>query len=77
MNQHAAFVSVPGFAELGGLSERTCWNLIRQRKLPVYRIGRRTLVKTEEGVAAIEQVAERSAPRRQHPVAAQAPRPKR
>jgi excisionase family DNA binding protein len=59
MTEHAPFVSVPGFAELVGLSERTCWNLIRQRALPVYRIGRRTLVKTEEGLATLEQVAKR------------------
>ena len=50
----ARFVSVSRFAELVGLSERTCWDLIRTQRIPVYRVGRRTLVKAEEGFRAIE-----------------------
>jgi len=57
MPECARFVSVARFAELVGLSERTCWNLIRSRRIPVYRIGRRTLVKAEEGFEAIERAA--------------------
>lgn len=52
----ARFVSVARFAELVGLSERTCWNLIRTQRIPSYRVGRRTLVKTEEGFRAIERL---------------------
>ena len=57
MTDHALFVSVPRFAKMVGLSERTCWALIRERVLPVYRIKRRTLIKTEEGCRAIERLA--------------------
>jgi hypothetical protein len=59
MSDHALFVSVPRFAEIVGLSERMCWMLIRRKVLPVYRIRRRTLIKTKEGVAALEQAADR------------------
>jgi excisionase family DNA binding protein len=63
MGEETRFVSVARFAELVSLSERTCWNLIRQRKLPVYRIGRRTLVRADEGFEALAQVGRsRSAP---------------
>jgi len=58
MPENARFVSVARFAELVGLSERTCWNLIRDGWIPVYRIGRRTLVKVEEGYRALERAAE-------------------
>jgi len=57
MTDQAVFVSVSRFAALVGLSERTCWHLIRIHKIPVYRIGRRTLVKAEEGCRAIERLA--------------------
>ncbi len=57
MTNHAVFVSVARFADLVGLSERTCWNLIRTRVIPVYRVGRRTLVKAEEGFQALERFA--------------------
>ena len=57
MDEQAVFVSVPQFAKLVGLSERTCWNLIRAQAIPIHRIGRRTLVKAEEGFEAIEQLA--------------------
>ena len=46
------------FAALVGLSDRTCWELIRRGLIPVYRIGRRTLVKPEEGCRALERVAQ-------------------
>ena len=58
MTDNALFVSVPRFAKMVGLSERTCWNLIRSGRIPVYRIGRRTLVKLEEGCRALERVAQ-------------------
>jgi hypothetical protein len=58
MPEYAHFVSVARFAKLVGLSERTCWNLIRTQAIPVHRIGRRTLVKAEEGFEAIEKLAE-------------------
>ena len=58
MPEDARFVSVARFSELVGLSERTCWNLIRSGRIPVYRIGRRTLVKLEEGCRALERVAQ-------------------
>ena len=60
-DREAAFVSVSRFAALVGLSDRTCWDLIRRDLIPVYRIGRRTLVKPEEGFEALEQSAVRSA----------------
>ena len=62
MREGARFVSVSRFAELVGLSERTCWTLIRRNRLPVYRVGRRTLVKVEQGVASIERLGRRSRP---------------
>jgi hypothetical protein len=58
----ARFVSVSRFAQLVSLSERTCWSLIRGRLIPVYRVGRRTLVKTEEGFQALERLAVKSVP---------------
>ena len=45
MHEYARFVSVARFAKLVGLSERMCWKLIQWRTLPVYRVGRRTLIK--------------------------------
>ena len=57
MTDYALFVSVPRFAKMVGLSERTCWTLIRDRALPVYRIRRRTLIKTDEGCRAIQRLA--------------------
>jgi predicted DNA-binding transcriptional regulator AlpA len=63
MGEETRFVSVARFAELVSLSERTCWNLIRRRQLPVYRIGRRTLVRPDEGVEALVRAGRRrSAP---------------
>jgi predicted DNA-binding transcriptional regulator AlpA len=63
MGEEIRFVSVARFAELVSLSERTCWNLIRRRQLPVYRIGRRTLVRPDEGVEALVRAGRRrSAP---------------
>jgi predicted DNA-binding transcriptional regulator AlpA len=59
MGEETRFVSVARFAELVSLSERTCWNLIRRRQLPVYRIGRRTLVRVEEGVEALVRAGRR------------------
>jgi excisionase family DNA binding protein len=56
MGEREVFVSVTRFAGIVGLSKRTCWKLIRQGVVPVYRVGRRTLVKTTEGLAAIEQL---------------------
>ncbi len=56
MREQLRFVSVARFAELVGLSERTCWALIRQQRLPVLRVGRRTLIKLDDGVAAIERI---------------------
>jgi hypothetical protein len=64
MSDHAVFVSVPRFAEIVGLSERMCWMLIRRKALPVYRIGRRTLIKITEGVAALERAADHDPNRR-------------
>ena len=61
MLENAHFVSVAEFARLVGLSERTCWILIGRRELPVHRIGRRTLVKPEEGFEAIDRLAEANA----------------
>jgi excisionase family DNA binding protein len=56
MVERKVFVSVTRFAEIVGLSKRTCWKLIHQGVIPVYRVGRRTLVKITEGLAALEQV---------------------
>ena len=61
MTNQAVFVSVSRFAKLVGLSKRTCWTLIRRHDLPVHRIGRRTLVKAEEGFEALEKLAEATA----------------
>lgn len=57
MNDQALFVSVPRFASIVGISERGCWTLIRDGVLPVYRVGRRTLIKVEEGCRAFEAFA--------------------
>lgn len=38
------FYSVPKTAELLGLGQTSTWALVRDRELPVVRIGRRTLV---------------------------------
>jgi len=62
MTERAIFVSVRQFAPIVGLSERTCWNLIHRHVLPVHRIGRRVLVKVDEGAAAIERIAANRAP---------------
>ena len=61
MPENARFVSVARFAALVSLSDRTCWDLIRRGLIPVYRIGRRTLVKPEEGFEALERAAARRA----------------
>ena len=58
MTDQPVFVSVSRFAKIVRLSERTCWTLISWRKLPVCRIGWRTLVKTQEGFNAIERLME-------------------
>ena len=50
------FVSIPHFASLVDLSERTVWKLIRRRQVLAYRVGRRTLIKVDEGVASIQQI---------------------
>lgn len=59
MHEGALFVSVKRFAEMVGLSERNCWNLIQAGVLPAWRIGRRTLLKPQEAVAALEEAARR------------------
>ena len=56
MPESARFVSVARFAALVGLSGRTCWTLIRNGQIPVYRVGRRTLVKAEEGFRSLERL---------------------
>jgi excisionase family DNA binding protein len=56
MPDTARFVSVATFAKLVSLSERTCWNLIRSRQIPIYRVGRRTLIRPDEGFQAIEKL---------------------
>ncbi len=66
MPEYAHFVSVARFANLVGLSERKCWILIGRHELPVYRIGRRTLIKTLEGFKAIEKLAEAQASAQEH-----------
>lgn len=63
MQERARFVSVSRFAEVVSLSERTCWHLIRQQRLPVYRVGRRTLIKVDEGLAAIAEIGRRRRPK--------------
>jgi hypothetical protein len=60
LGEETRFVSVARFAELVSLSERTCWNLIRGHLIPVYRVGRRTLIKTDEGCEALERLAVRT-----------------
>ena len=62
MQERTRFISVPEFAVVVSLSERTCWNLIRDGSLPTLRVGRRRLIKVEEGVRAIERLGR---PRRQ------------
>jgi excisionase family DNA binding protein len=57
-------VSVPTAATLVGVGTTTIWDLIRQRRIEVVRIGRRTL----PTMASLERlVAETSAPSRQNP----------
>ncbi len=57
MHEEPRYVSVARFAELVSLSQRTCWSLIEGRLIPVYRVGRRTLIKPEEGFEALERLA--------------------
>ena len=57
MQEEPRFVSVRRFAELVSLSERTCWSLIQGELIPAYRVGRRTLIKAEEGFEALERLA--------------------
>ena len=59
MHEDSRFVSVRRFAELVSLSERTCWSLVKSELIPAYRIGRRTLIKAEEGFEALERLAVR------------------
>lgn len=47
------FVSVLVAARRLGIGATSCWNLVKERKLPVVRLGRRTLV----SVAALEEFA--------------------
>ena len=56
MQERARFISVPEFAAVVSLSERTCWNLIRDGSLPTLRVGRRRLIEIEEGVRAIKRL---------------------
>lgn len=56
MNNQALFVSVPRFAQMVGLSERTCWYLVKEGSIPVYRVRRRTLIKVDEGCRALERL---------------------
>ena len=57
MHANARFLSVPEFALVVSLSERTCWNLIRNGTLPTLKVGRRRLIALEQGIRAIEQLA--------------------
>ncbi len=50
------FTSVRGFSEACNLSQRTLWTLIQQGRLPVYRVGRRTLINLDEGIEAIRDI---------------------
>lgn len=61
MDEMARYVSVGRFSALVGLSDRTCWTLIKRGVLPVYKVGRRTLIKTHEGFEALERFAIESA----------------
>lgn len=56
-HEEPRYISVARFAELVSLSARTCWGLIKAELIPVYRVGRRTLIKTEEGFEALELFA--------------------
>lgn len=51
------FVSVPEFAARTSLSVRQVWRLIGKQQLPAIHIGRRRLVKFDEGVRALEHLA--------------------
>ncbi len=64
MHEVARYVSVSQFAKLVSLSERTCWSLIRADLIPVYRVGRRTLIGKEEGFRALERLAVKTGRRR-------------
>lgn len=44
------FISVLNAARRLGIGQTSCWGLIKERKLPVVRLGRRTLV----SVSALE-----------------------
>lgn len=47
------FISVLDAARRLGIGQTSCWGLVKERKLPVIRLGRRTLVP----VAALEAFA--------------------
>jgi excisionase family DNA binding protein len=58
MNEHPLLVSVEEAARMISVSRRTIFNLIAAKRLPVRRIGRRSLVPR----SALEQLARRDVP---------------
>ncbi len=50
------FVSVPEFAARTSLSVRQVWRLISHHDLPTLRVGRRRLIRLDEGVRALEDI---------------------
>jgi predicted DNA-binding transcriptional regulator AlpA len=54
--KHPIFVSIPRFAEMVGLSERTIWKFISENRLQPTRIGRRTLIRVQHGVESLERL---------------------
>lgn len=61
MQSESRLASVDHFAEITDLSARTIWGLIAAQKIPVLRIGRRTLIPVEDGISALERIAKEAA----------------
>jgi excisionase family DNA binding protein len=60
MRVDASFARPERFAGISDLGPRTVWKLIAEGKLPVIRVGRRTLIPIDEGLAALRAIGKAS-----------------
>ncbi len=55
------FLSVPDLAQSWGVTEQHLYNLIKFRRLPAYRVGRRLIVRKADAQSFLERNATASA----------------
>ncbi len=55
------FLSVPDLAQSWGVTEAHLYNLIKFRRLPAYRVGRRLIVRKADAQSFLERNATASA----------------